>query len=850
MTRRITRNRGLVLERLESRDVPTTFFVDNNADSGLGSLRQAIDDANLAPGADTIEFRSLQSGTITLASALSVTDSVSIVGPGADAVTISGNNTNRIFNINNISLPIDVTISDLKLADGNATDINGGGAIFALNANLQLNTLIFSNNKSVNIGGAIGASSDTSITVENSIFTGNQSGSDGGAIYQFGYTGLLRIEGSLFDNNTAINEGGAVYIDGSNGDRIENSTFTRNTADEGGAINFSPGNGNESLLQLINVTATQNTARAYGGISGAQAAPILLNSIIAGNTSTDPTTPDDLIGLVSLGGNVIGSVDPNGILVQQPSDIIGATNPGLAAKLADNGGPTPTLALLPGSPAIGRGVASGSISPFTLNAPPADQRGLARPTGGAFDAGAIQVQQPIGVATTFTTGAEQSLTIAAPGLLTNAQAVDPAYPNLTAIIVSQPDPATGTVNLNPDGSFTFTPAPGFSGIATFQFAVTNGVRASAPLTATILVQQSLIAIGTGAGVPSQIQTFNPDGTRGAAFNPFEPTFLGGVRVAVGDVNGDGVADIVAGAGPGGSPRVVIFDGKTNAQLASFFAYEDTFVGGVFVAVGNVTGDGKAEIVTGPGSSGGPRIRVLSFDPATGTVNSLLPDFFAFGDDPNFSGGARVAVGDMNGDGVGEIIVTPGPGGGPRATIYGVSGSTVSSQASFFVSGIEETFRGGLFVAAYPAAAGQPAYLVFGPDNFSGAAGSVLQDISQNFLAADFVSSPTLYVNSVQSSGSGLTMTPVASTQPFGPTFPEGIRVGTFTTSDGSPGIVAGSGEGGNGLAQFYRLSGNSLTPLFADPVTVFDPASLAFADTTSSVYVGGTANALTTPVSR
>ncbi|MBX9622867.1 MAG: autotransporter-associated beta strand repeat-containing protein, partial [Gemmataceae bacterium] len=112
------------------------------------------------------------------------------------------------------------------------------------------------------------------------------------------------------------------------------------------------------------------------------------------------------------------------------------------------------------------------------------------------------------------------------------------------------------------------------------------------------------------------------------FLAFEGSQRGGVNVAAGDVDGDGTADLVVGAGAGGGPRVKVYSGKTGDPVQDFFAYEDTLRGGVLVAAGEYdparTG---AEILTGPGYGGAPRVRVFGYDPA-GPVG--LADFFAPG----------------------------------------------------------------------------------------------------------------------------------------------------------------------------------------------------------------------------
>jgi hypothetical protein len=95
-------------------------------------------------------------------------------------------------------------------------------------------------------------------------------------------------------------------------------------------------------------------------------------------------------------------------------------------------------------------------------------------------------------------------------------------------------------------------------------------------------------------------------------------------VVAADVTGDGTADVVAAAGPGGAPEVAVYDGKTGARLAEFRAFESTFTGGLFVAAGDFTADGKADVVVTPDVGGGPRARVLSGAELAGGAVVPLP----------------------------------------------------------------------------------------------------------------------------------------------------------------------------------------------------------------------------------
>src|SRR4051812_890283 len=163
---------------------------------------------------------------------------------------------------------------------------------------------------------------------------------------------------------------------------------------------------------------------------------------------------------------------------------------------------------------------------------------------------------------------------------------------------------------------------------------------------------NLIGFGADAGGLPYVRLFDPQtDSQVRAFLAYDPSFKGGVHVALGDVNGDGIPDVVTGAGAGGGPHVRLFDGRTGAVLTEFSAYAPSFAGGVNVALGDVPGDGKADIITAAGAGGGPHVRVFDL---TGHVES---EFFAY--DPGFRGGVSVAVGDATRDRHCDILTGAG-----------------------------------------------------------------------------------------------------------------------------------------------------------------------------------------------
>ena len=211
--------------------------------------------------------------------------------------------------------------------------------------------------------------------------------------------------------------------------------------------------------------------------------------------------------------------------------------------------------------------------------------------------------------------------------------------------------------------------------------------------------RALIACAVDVGGLPDVRVF--DLSTGEAIDNFQPysrNFRGGVRLAMGDVNGDGFPDLITAPGPTqpGSeaigPVVRVFDGRNRRVLTEFNAYDPRWQNGVWVATGDITRNGRSEIFTGADAGGGPHVRV--FDGANGQP---LSELFPF--PQAFNGGVRVAAQDVNGDGVIDFLCGPGPSAAaiaPPVRIFDGRNRRPIGEIRAF----EPTFRGGVTLGAH------------------------------------------------------------------------------------------------------------------------------------------------------
>jgi hypothetical protein len=329
-----------------------------------------------------------------------------------------------------------------------------------------------------------------------------------------------------------------------------------------------------------------------------------------------------------------------------------------------------------------------------------------------------------------------------------------------------------------------------------------------------IVSDLRVVAGADAGGVPEVQVFDA-GAAVQDYLAFPRAFPGGVRVAAADVNGDGIADVIAGPGHGGAPQLTTFNGSTGATLGSLFAFNQEFPGGIYVA-----GASNGWTAVGAGSGGAPEVKV--FDASGSVVKVLGPngavpfDFLAF--NPDFRGGVRVALADVNGDGVPDVIAGAGPGSPPRVSVFdGKTGQLLQSFLAY-----DDTFRGGVYVAG---AAGK---IVTGAGP-GGAPEVKVFDAATGATLADFNAFPAPFKGGVRVAAAdvnGVTNI-VAGAGPGGPPVVNVFTLGGGLATAGSPaatgapsgpGAGSGVGEGGSIFAFDPSFRGGVFVGAAASPL--------------------------------
>jgi hypothetical protein len=264
---------------------------------------------------------------------------------------------------------------------------------------------------------------------------------------------------------------------------------------------------------------------------------------------------------------------------------------------------------------------------------------------------------------------------------------------------------------------------------------------------------------------------------------------------MGDLNGDGINEVITGPGKGGGPQINVFSVTTSGAslVTSFFAFEPWFTGGVYLAAGNLNGDtstsgnGIADVIVSAGPGGGPRVIAYSGS-QSGYVNlnDQLCDYFVYS--PYFTGGVSVAAGNIVG-GVGssdELITGAGPGGGPHVRVFQLSNTNIPSPLYEYMA-FDPSLRTGIYVAS-------------GDLNNDG-----LDEIFTG--TAGTPGQPSLVNVRYPSSGGS------ANILPFGQ-FTGGARVGVGRDSSNNTYLLVGAGPGGGPQVNVYNSNLNVVDALF------------------------------------
>ncbi len=428
-------SRRLSVETLEDRRMLATFSVTNLLDGPVtaagdlpGSLRQAIFDANNLAGPDDIDLTGV-SGTLLMTDGeFEITDAVAINGPGQNSLTIdAGNGTDgvfatgdghRIFNVDDVSSSsrIDVELRDITLTGGDPS-LQGGAIVSLENLTIE-NSFITGNSAGIfftSKGGGVSIIGAT-LVVRNSTINGNYAASSGGGIYA--RDSDLELTRTIISGNDSDSSGGGIANVDSNS-LIQESQISGNSAFRHGGGVSNRGFGYSSII--ANSTLSGNTSRFSGGaLTEYSGTTTLISSTIEGNSSLTgrgsiAANWDNFVTTIVLRNSIVSNttdasglpsadlasgppditkfyvdyslVEDSGAVTITGSDNVVSVDP-LLGPLQDNGGPTFTHALLPGSPAIDMG------DPVFSAPPDFDQRGdpFTRVHNGRIDIGAYEAQ--------------------------------------------------------------------------------------------------------------------------------------------------------------------------------------------------------------------------------------------------------------------------------------------------------------------------------------------------------------------------------------------------------------------------------------------------------------------------
>ncbi len=544
-----------VVEGLENRVMlaATVYTVNATTDTGAGSgttgdLLYCIDQANANPNTagSVIEFDPTVFGTsqtITLSSTLRLSETAGpevIKGPGANLLTVSGNNAVGVFSVNT---GVTATITGQTISQGLATQ---GGGISDFEGTVTVSNSTIANNSAA-VGGGI-SDIDGTLTVTDSTLVNDSAGSGGGI---FDNESTLTVSNSTIDENSA-DSGGGIYNSGSL--TVSNSTISNNSAGSSGGGLFNGANQEYSSVATVSDSTiaynTVSSGGSGGGLDTSAGTATLNNTIVAQNTNGTGSgaTPDDIAlqggAEVSSSSayNLIGTGGSGGLTNGVNGNQVGVADPGLGT-LASNGGPTQTIALLAGSPAINAGSNALAVDPTTGQPLKYDQRGPGFPriifntvNIGAFEYNGISLVVTTQPPASVTAGTSFGLTVTAENTSGN---VDTSFNGTVAVALTN-NPGGATLG----GTLTATAQNGVAsfsdltldkvGVGYTLFVSTSSVGGATtdafdvtPAAATQLILTSQ--------PPSDVVAGSPFGLTVAAEDPYgnvDTNFVGSMTVGL------------------------------------------------------------------------------------------------------------------------------------------------------------------------------------------------------------------------------------------------------------------------------------------------------------------------------
>jgi|GEM_PF-2151357 len=738
-------------------------------------LRQdsAITDADIPP---TSQFGTAVPANYTIisdGSTLTLTNTTDLASAATANLTLASQQTlslgatinapNGVVRLRSLAASVtqtggSIAAAGLGVQSGTAITLVGSNAVAGAFAASSTTTNIQFANGSPFIVGTIGADPLATIFTQTS---GVTAAAGSVTFTQPGSSPLnITIDKSVSGSSVTVTGGSAadsVTVNYALGGALPNGlTFNGNGGND--TLSLSDVGSTTAHIYLLGATAVRDSAAAinYSGVESVQ---------VTGGSSGDnfTITPDPTASFTVAGGLPTGATGDTMSLT-----LTGTTSPTLTASKASDG--------FQGSATFSNRAAV-NFSQMESLAPQADIQVMSTASAALI---------PLGGTVTFTLVVKNAGTSTATGTQ-----IDDVLPagftatwTATASSGSTVTDASGTGDIHTTasiaaaGTITFTVTAKAN--AGFLGSVTNTMTASASTSAfdtntannsassTVTVEAvSLLAVGAGAGGGPEVKVFNADGSVRFNFFAYDPAYLGGVTVATGDVNGDGVEDIVTGSAQGSS-HVEVFDGASGNLLASFFAFPG-FTGGVNVAVA----DGM--VIAGAGVGGGP-----IFSGFTLGSGGATQTFSMFAYDPSFRGGVEVA-------GSSDLItVGAGPGGGPNVKVFDAASRSLVSSFFAFLPGVANGMNVGMGMLG-------------GRETVIAGAGEGVPPTVATFDA-----------HSGQQ---------ISSVLGFEADFFGGVRTASTTTSTGQQGTVVAPGPGGSPRIRILDPNGDEVSSFFA-----FDPS--------------------------